>query len=300
MGKSKSSTLKFTKSNVQALGKIALGCEGLISKDTFLQYSTQNMLDKYVADGYMKLKSTDGKNYQYQTTEKFNTAFRKEYGNQNKNYSNCKFSQSKSCNHSSGLQTIVKAIDRKDIINDNVVITSGGTLSENYSKYSHTADFREKAENLYNQHQELIAEYQKEIDRIQSMENISLENYTNMYDLQDQMKQSQMIVELYESKNDLCSPPDAQLTMGIDAFQTQIDNLKYQLEHDDSLSRKEENSLNSVINQMEQYMEQVIYEERTEVSYSVEVITSNYHAIDIQQKVNYETITEQKVIYVRV
>lgn len=297
MSKKTSLPVKFSKSNLQALGKIALGTEGVLSKNTFLQYSSQNMLDKYVTNGYLKRKDGDG-NY-YQTTEKFNTAFRKEYGKINKDYSDCRFSANRSINHASGLEKMITAIDRRDIINDNVTITSGGTLSDNYEKFSHSNTGRDRMESLYEQHSLLVNQYTTEINELKALDNKTQENYTNLFELENQLKHSQTIVDLYESDKEFASPPDAQLTMTVDAFQTQIDNLKNELENDD-LSRKEYNALSDTINQMEQYMEQVVSEERTIVTYSIEAVTNNYRSVDLIQKENYETITEQKIIYIRV
>ena len=282
---------------MQALGKIALGTEGVISKNTFLQYSSQSMLDKYTKNGYLKRKDGDG-NY-YQTTEKFNTSFRKEYGKINKDYSDCRFSANRSINHASGLERMITAIDRRDIINDNVTITSGGTLSDNYEKFSHSNTARNRMESVYNENVILVNHYTNEINDLRAIEDKTQEIYTNLFELENQLKHSQTIVDLYESDKEFASPPDAQLTMTVDAFQTQIDNLKSELENDD-LSRKEYNALNDTINQMEQYMEQVVSEEQTIVTYSIEAVTNNYRSIDLIQKENYETITEQKIIYIRV
>ena len=56
MGKKKSKSIAFQKGSMQAIGKCALFSEGMISKEMFLKYSTQGVLDNMVSSGHLVRK----------------------------------------------------------------------------------------------------------------------------------------------------------------------------------------------------------------------------------------------------
>ena len=180
MPKRKTTDIKFTKSNMQIIGMIALGSEGVISSNTFLNHATQTSIDRYCRDGYFEKKfvaDKNGKNYQdyYKTTEKFNTAFRKEFGKQNHEYIESRFSQSKSYKHSSGIEKVITAIDPRDMLKSNAVISSGRMITDEYDKFIGSKTYRNRAEELYQEHLQLAETYRQEIADIQNMEKMELE-----------------------------------------------------------------------------------------------------------------------------
>ena len=300
MGKQKNFSPKFTKSNTQALAKIMLASEQTISRDTFLKYSTENMLDKYVSSGLLTKTGQDG-NY-YQCTDAFKDSFRKEYCNKvNTDYAGSKFSQSKSLNHSAGIERIVSHIDRNEFFKDDVVIKSGLNLSEDWSKQSSYKSVRNKIDDIYQENLQLKDTYTQQIKDLQAIENKTYGEYSNLFQLEKDLKHCENVIELYEGKHDFASPPDVQLTMPIETFHNQIENLRSTLnDEDNGMTRAQHNSLERTINQMEEYYQECISESQEVISYSLEVVTSNYRDLTLEQKANFETITNTKVIYYKV
>lgn len=290
------SKINFKKSNNQAVGKITLAQEGLISKKDFLKYCTENVINKYVSSGYFTREESG----YYKTTEKFNRDFRREYGKINPTYVASAFSPNRSINHMQGIERVTQAIDRKDLINDKVKIVSGKDLSDEYNKICRYSNFKNEMKEYVSQQQNLIIQYQKQLEEINSIKEKTIDDYTNKWELENKLRHSEIITNIYQDpKRDFCSPPDVRFTMEIGTFRTQIDNLRDDLENE-SLSRREYKNLESTISQMEQYYEQCVDEQETVITYSLESVTNNYREVELIQKENYETITHQKIIYIRV
>lgn len=293
----KSTKINFNKSNMQAIGKICLAQEGIISKSDFQKYSTSNMMNKYISEGYFKKSNDD----YIQATEKFANSFRKDYGKINPDYCSSYFSGSKSINHTSGIERIVQSIDRNAIIKDNVYFKSGKDLSDEFNSVSKYKAYKEEVNNYVSEKLEEITNYKQELQELYSNDNKSVDDYLYQRELEDKLSHSEMIIDIYNNRGiqNFCSPPDLQITTDIETFKNQIDNLKSDLDNED-LTRKEFNSLSSTIDQMEQVLEQTITRNETVITYAVESVTDNYRNIDLCLKENYEVITHTDIIYVRV
>lgn len=292
---SKPTKINFSKKSMQCIGKLALAQETVISKNQFLNYSTESQLNKFISQGYIERAQND----YLHTTSKFNTEFRKQFGEINKDYSHASFSGSKSINHSSGIQKVMESIPKSYLLNDDVKITSGKDLTDEYNRLCKTQDYKTEVNNYVEEQKNLIQEYQTELNYYYQMENKEMVDFANQRELEDKLNHSQQIVDIYNNEKDFCSPPDCKLTMSIECFQSQIDYFKEQLQNED-LTIKETNSLNYTIEQMEQLYEQTIERNETVITYCVESITDNYRSLDLCLKENMEVITHIETIYIKV
>lgn len=289
----------FSKTAMQCVGKSMLATEGVISKSDFLKYSTSNMLTKLCDTGYFtKVTNEDDL---YKSTEQFNKEFRQTYGEIDSHYASSGFSPSRSTKHSSGLMMIQDSIPRDAMVKNQVVIDSGKDLTDEYNDACLTKAYREEVKNYMEEVRESVNSLKAELsyfDNLNSNE-MTIEDFHAKTQVEEELAKQERIVDIYENENAFCSPPDVRYTMPVEVFHSQIENLE------EVLSGYKETSwdykhLSDTIDQMQNLYEQVVEREETVVTVSYEIVTNSYSAQEIQQKLNYERITHQDVIMVRV
>lgn len=288
----KKTKINFNKTNTQMIAKTLYANEGVISKDKFLSFASQTTLQKYINEGYLT-KIEDG---YYKATSSYTQSFRRNYGQINSKYADAHFEASRSLTHSKGIEKITNAIDPRDLLK-NVEIRSGANLTDDYSHLRKDNYTKEIFTNLENKTLANISNLENQISEIRN--NVNESNILELRKLENELEKEQLVIESLETKNQ-ASPPDLELTMPMDCFHNQIENLKSQLEELDNPYSKEYHSLESTINQMETIEARALETFQTEITYCVEAVTDNYRGLDLQLKENYSLVRNIEIVYVRV
>lgn len=263
----KSKSFKFNQHNKREL-KVArtIAHSHIFSKDSFMNTGTKTMFYKYL--GANLIKPIEGKDGYYSITPKFVNAYQSQID------ADYKPASSGSVNHSSGIMRVVSSI-----IPSTAKIESEGVIKEEFSRYQKTVDYMKKEE-------QLKAEYRERMKQI----NEELKTTTILMEKWDKLTEFNLCNKFSSGLEKMCSVPDLRITVD----REQISELIYNISNMDRNSEREETYARNAIKVLREIQQDT---STTEVEIYIEITTSNYDTVVLQQKEHISQITNTPIIY---
>ena len=263
----KAKTFKFNQYNKRELNTARAIAHGhIFSKDSFMDLGTKTMFYKYL--NAELIKPVDGKEGYYSITPKFVNAYQTQLD------SNYQSASSGSVVHSAGIMQVVSKV-----IPDGAKIDTEGVLKEELKAYQATADYMRKEA-------QLRAEYK---DRMEQIKNELKVSATPM-ERHEAMTEFNLCNKFYSGAENMCSAPDMRITVDREQIAELINNIG-NMEHS---TEREEAYARHAIRTLREIQETSTTEQ---IEIYIEITTSNYGTVEIQQKEHTSQMTDTRIIY---
>ena len=264
---SKGKHFKFNQHNQREISTArAIAHSHIFSKENFIGLGTKTMFYKYLKENL--IKPIDGKDGYYSITPKFVNTYQSQLD------SNFKTASSGSVNHSSGILQVVSSI-----IPTNTRIESEGIIKEEFSRYQKTVDYMRKEE-------QLKAAYKERMEQIKQ----ELKTTTIPIEKWEKLSEFNLCNKFYSGVEKMCSVPDLRITIDRDRIDELINNIKDM----DRSTEREEAYARTNINLLREIAQTTT---TTEIEIYIEITTSNYGTVEVQQKEHTALVTNTPILY---
>ena len=264
---SKGKHFKFNQHNQREISTArAIAHSHIFSKENFIGLGTKTMFYKYLKENL--IKPIDGKDGYYSITPKFVNAYQSQID------SDYKTASSGSVNHSSGIMRVVSSI-----IPSTAKIESEGVIKEAFSRYQKSVDYMRKEEQLKSHYAERMNQIKQELKTT----TIPMEKW-------DKLSEFNLCNKFYSGAEKMCSVPDLRITVD----REQIHELIQNISNMDRNSEREETYARNAIKVLREIQQDT---STTEVEIYIEITTSNYGTVEVQQKEHMSQVTNTPIIY---
>ena len=276
--KSRSKT-NFNNPKVKSLIRYMELSENRLSKTDILEIANKDILYQLRNEGYIKETEQNC----YKATKKLTSKMEKDHAET--------FGRSSSKAHSKRVYESTKLLPRKVILERN--FKTGKELEQEFKRYQKTdtykSAYQERLTNLITTKGNL-RDYHSKIQRSDLSKSTKLQENIDYQASNDELNRSIGILR----SNKICNVPDYSFTCSYEDSIAYCNKLK---EYQSTLEKntKEYRIYQEAIEKTTTIL--TAYEPDQSITWSVEIITNSYSAVDIERHQNYELFTGQTVIY---